>query len=75
LQEILGNLRRATENAISLWREALKLMDKLPGSCRCQEALKLAIWTDRSRIDPAVLERLGPLVGRYISESDPASLE
>lgn len=72
LQEILGNLRRATENAVSLVRQAVKLMDKVVGTCRCQEALKLAVWTDRSRIDPAVRERLDLLVGRYISESDAA---
>ncbi|MHC4695412.1 MAG: S-methyl-5'-thioadenosine phosphorylase [Planctomycetota bacterium] len=75
LLEILGNLRRATENAISLIRETLKLMDSEPVSCRCQEALKLALWTDRSETDPALLERLGLLVGRYLSESDSASTE
>jgi 5'-methylthioadenosine phosphorylase len=75
LQEILGNLRCATANAISLLREAVKLMDDRTGSCRCQEALKLAIWTDWSRVDPAFRERFGLLVGRYISESNATTNE
>ncbi len=72
LKEILGNLRRATDSAVSLVRQAVKLMDNFAGQCRCQEALKLAIWTDQSRIDPALRRKLDLLVGRYISESDAA---
>ena len=70
LQEILGNLQRATDNAVKLIREALRLMETPLPPCRCRKALKLAIWSDRERIDPAVRRRLEPLVGRYLADSD-----
>ncbi|UCE59236.1 MAG: S-methyl-5'-thioadenosine phosphorylase [Phycisphaerales bacterium] len=66
LKEILGNLRRATDNAISLIHEALKLMDNQRRSCRCHEALKLAIWSDKAQIDAEVRRRLDLLIGRYV---------
>jgi len=69
LKEILGNLHRATQSAISLIHETLKLMDKEISLCRCQEALKLAIWSDKGRIDHAVRERLDLLIGRHVNES------
>ena len=65
LQEILGNLQRATDGAMALLREALKLMAGGQSKCRCHDALKLAIWSDLSRIEPAVRKRLAPLIGRY----------
>lgn len=68
LSEILGNLNRATENAIALIREALKLLCGPPMACRCHEALKLAIWSDKKGVSPEVRERLEPLIGRYLAD-------
>ncbi len=34
-------------------------------TCRCKDALKTAILTDRSKIPPEAIERLRPIVGRY----------
>ena len=69
LKEILGNLHRATQSAISLIHETLKLMDNEIILCRCQDALKLGIWSDKGRIDHAVRERLDLLIGRHVNES------
>ncbi len=68
LREILGNLRRATDSAMALIRGTLKRMEGGPAECRCRDALKLAIWSDKSRIDPAVRSRLEPLVGRHVAD-------
>jgi 5'-methylthioadenosine phosphorylase len=74
LKEILGNLRRATDNAIALMREAVCRIGrahddpKAPGmgACRCRESLRLAIWSDKQSVDAATRERLGLLIGKYL---------
>ncbi len=66
LSEILANLNRATENAIVLIRETLKLLCGPATPCRCHEALKLAIWSDRKSISREVRQRLEPLIGKYL---------
>ena len=68
LQEILGNLRRATDHAIALIHETLRRMTQPDAHCPCHDALKLAIWSDKSGIDSAARKRLEPLVGRYLRE-------
>jgi len=67
LAEIIGNLNAATANAIKLIRSAVpKIAAAAQTPCACREALKLAIWSDRKRIPAAVVEKLGPLVSRYL---------
>lgn len=68
LREILGNLKRASESAVSLIRAAMPLIHGRSPGCRCGEALKLAIWSDRKGIDPAVRKRLGPLIDRRLAD-------
>ncbi len=68
LREILANLRHATDNAIALIRQTLKLMSSAKGECRCRSALELGIWSDKAQIDPTTRERLGLLVGRYLPD-------
>ncbi len=70
LREILENLHRASDNATRLIHEALKLMDGPPSPCRCHDALKLAIWSDKPQIDPDVRQRLEPLIGQYVTDND-----
>jgi len=66
LAEIIGNLETAAANAIELLRAALPvLVKRLDEPCPCRDALSLAIWSDKSRVDRAVIERLRPLIGRY----------
>jgi 5'-methylthioadenosine phosphorylase len=67
LEEIIGNVKAATQNAMSLVREALPFVAaqaELP--CDCQSALRLAIWSDRNLIADETKERLAPLLGKYV---------
>lgn len=68
LQEVLANLQRASKNAVSLIREALRLMDGPLPLCPCRESLKLAIWSDKSQLDPEVCQKLKPLLGRCLTD-------
>ena len=67
LAEILANLRRATDNAVTLLRRTLSesIWDQLESDCTCRNALKMAIWSDKARIDPAVRRKLDLLIGRH----------
>lgn len=69
LAEIIGNLNRATQNAIALIEQALKLFPGELGTCRCQDALKLAIWSDKKSISPQARTMLEPLIGRYMVDT------
>ena len=68
LKEIIGNLSAATQNAMDLIRRAIGLLaqrrDQLPAS-PAHSALKLAIWSDKARIDPQEVQRLAPLWMKY----------
>jgi 5'-methylthioadenosine phosphorylase len=68
LKEIIGNLQTASQNAINLMKRAVELMaqrrEQLEAS-PARRALELAIWSDKSRIDPAEVQRLGPLWMKY----------
>jgi 5'-methylthioadenosine phosphorylase len=67
LEEIIGNLKVASQNALELIRQALPHVAALSGKpCPCQSALELAIWSDRDTIPPATRERLRPILGKYL---------
>ncbi len=66
LAEILGNLKRATDGAVSLIRAALRQMGGDSGGCKCRDALKLAIWSSKSDIAPELRERLELLIGHRL---------
>jgi 5'-methylthioadenosine phosphorylase len=76
LKEIIANLQAATANAMALIRAAVGLIaerrDSLPQS-PAQRALELAIWSDKSRIDPEEVQRLSPLWIKYFGEIEPAA--
>lgn len=76
LEEIIGHVKAATANAIDLMQRAVRLMasrtDEL-AACPASQALKLAIWSDKSRIDPQEVQRLAPLWMRYFDEQRPRS--
>jgi 5'-methylthioadenosine phosphorylase len=66
LGEIIGNLQAVTAHAIALLAAALPAVAaKLDEPCSCRDALAMAIWSDKSKVAPAVVERLKPIVGRY----------
>ncbi len=75
LREVLANLQRASMSAVTLIREALRLMEGALPACPCQESLKLAIWSDKRQLDPAVCEKLKPLLGRYLSDCKAADAD
>ncbi len=67
LSEIISNMKLATDRAITLIKSALR---KIKGKenimdCHCQNALELAIWTDKSKIAPAKIRELEPLISKY----------
>jgi 5'-methylthioadenosine phosphorylase len=72
LEEIIANLRAASDNGVRLIRRAVQLMagrgDELMAA-PARSALKLAIWSDKSRVPREEVERLGPLWGRYFEGS------
>jgi len=68
LEEIKANLQSASTRAIELVRRFLHAAaaDASPLlSCPARDALKLAIWSDKSRIPPGEIQRLSPLWGKY----------
>jgi 5'-methylthioadenosine phosphorylase len=71
LKEIIANLEAATANALNLLQKAVALMpaqkERLMHS-PALSALELGIWSDKSAIDPAQVERLRPLWGRYFTK-------
>lgn len=68
LAEIIGNLKVASNNAYGLIRKSIELIAAQPdrlAACKAKDALKLAIWSDKSKIDPAEVQRLAPLWLKY----------
>ncbi len=66
IEEILANVRAATQNALELVRRAIPQVAAIEKPCACQSALALAVWSDRARIPAEVRERLRPLLGKYL---------
>jgi len=68
LEEILGNVKAATQNAVDLIRRTIPQMASLAERpCSCQSALALAIWSDRARIPAEARQKLAPILGRYLT--------
>ena len=66
LIEIIGNLNRAAEACVHLLQAALRNVEALRAApSPAHNALDLAIWSDKARIDRADVERLRPLWGRH----------
>lgn len=66
LEEIIGNLQRATAANIALMKQALQDTTALQTTpSPAHSALALGIWSDKSKIDPAEVKRLDVLWGKY----------
>jgi 5'-methylthioadenosine phosphorylase len=62
IEEILSNLRMATDNCLRLIEALLTVQTPLVCvDCACREALEMAVWTDPKQIDIARREQLAPL--------------
>jgi 5'-methylthioadenosine phosphorylase len=67
LEEIISNVKAATQNAISLIAKAIPhVAAQSAQPCECQSALKLGIWSDRRMIPDDVRDRLSLLIGKYL---------
>lgn len=78
LQEIIANLHAATDNAIALMKRAVELIGQRREELMqapALNALKLAIWSDKSQIDPAEVQRLAPLWMRYFERPEGDTIE
>ena len=66
LNEIIANLDRATQSSIQLIKYAISDISLLTNQqSHAHNALELAIWSDKSKIDPAEIKKLEILWGRY----------
>lgn len=66
LREIIGNLQRATAANLALMKAALADVSMLRDQTSpAHDALALGIWSDKTKIDPAEIERLRPLWSRH----------
>jgi 5'-methylthioadenosine phosphorylase len=68
LKEIIANLRAASDNGMALIRRVIERIARDPGAaanCPAHEALKLAIWSDKTRIPREQVELLSPLWMEY----------
>ncbi len=62
LQEIISNLKRATDNCLRLIEALLAVETPLVSEeCSCRKSLELAVWTNPKQIDPDRREQLAPL--------------
>ncbi|NTX15878.1 MTAP family purine nucleoside phosphorylase [Myxococcus sp. CA051A] len=66
LARLSHNVQAVTAKGAALIRRALPRIAEAPSACRCDSALALALWTERSRIPDEVRSRLRPLLGRYL---------
>ena len=66
LNEIIGHLNKAADSAFALIEETVKnLASSDDPGCHCKSALELAIWSNKGKVDPSLVKKLKPLVGRY----------
>lgn len=67
LAEIIGHLKAATANAMTLIRAAVEAFAAHPlEPGPIQSCLDLGVWTDPARITPEIVQRYGVLLQRYI---------
>jgi 5'-methylthioadenosine phosphorylase len=72
LREIIGHVRAAAENAVALMKRAVELAGQRReqlAAAPAQRALELAIWSDKSRIEPDEVQRLKPLWVKYFENA------
>jgi 5'-methylthioadenosine phosphorylase len=67
VEQIIAVLNKNAENACNVVKHAVAGMPK-SHSCKCDQALATAIITDRSKVPPATLEKLKPIIGKYFGQ-------
>ena len=67
MTEIIGNLNSATENAITLIKNAVaQAAPLLEKDCEHHHALELGIWSDKNHITDPTWDKLHLLIEKYI---------
>ncbi|HEY8666804.1 MAG TPA: hypothetical protein VIL86_09075, partial [Tepidisphaeraceae bacterium] len=72
LKEIIANLGTASDNAVTLIKRVLRRIAQNPGALEqspALSALKLAIWSDKSRVPADQVELLAPLWKKYFESA------
>ena len=70
LQEIVSNVRQAGQNAVRLAQSVIdSLLNKPIADCACRHALELGIWSDKSRVDSAALQKTALLTEKYFRDA------
>lgn len=67
VEAVVAIIQQNVATARSIIREAAAKIRQLQPSCHCDETLKYAIMTDRSRIPAETIEALRPIVGKYFN--------
>ena len=67
VDQIVAVLHKNAENACNVVKHAVAAMPK-EHSCKCHQALAMAIMTDPSLVPTATLEKLKPIVGKYFEQ-------
>ncbi|MHC4983744.1 MAG: S-methyl-5'-thioadenosine phosphorylase [Planctomycetota bacterium] len=66
LKEIIANMTQAAKKAIELIKVAIERFHEIADvPSPAHSALELGIWSEKDKVDPAVVDRLGVLVGKY----------
>jgi len=67
LESIIANLQVGTDAANALIKAAVpRVAEAAAAGCGCASALARAIWTDKAHIPADAVERLKPLIGKYV---------
>lgn len=66
VEMIIANLEQNSRNAQSIIRQTVRDLSPTR-ACRCGDALRHALITERSHIPSDTVEKLRPIVGRYLS--------
>lgn len=67
VDQVVAVLNKNAENACNVVRHIVAAMPK-ERSCKCGQALATAILTDRSKVPPATVEKLKPIIGKYFGQ-------
>ena len=67
VEQIVAVLHQNAENACNVVRHVVAAMPK-EHACKCNQALAMAIMTDRSKIPAETLQRLQPIIGKYFEQ-------
>jgi len=68
VEMVIDYLNRNAATAQRLIRETVKRIAAIERNCKCASALKHAILTQREGVSAEALERLSPIVGKYLGK-------